>query len=107
MHREARIQETAKVQARIDALESACGLGKAAIYDMLEEYEVRLAYLEGSKEYMVHFEGGGWNTCYGQDMEYALDNAKSAYEYEGSNCKVRTVTLASNEATAAALRLFY
>jgi hypothetical protein len=85
-----RIKETEKVMDRISALEAITPMPEAKgingepmhvfrkfeiIEEILNEYVKRYTYLEGAKEYMVHFEGGGWNTCYGRDEEEALVNA--------------------------------
>ena len=90
MKKEVRIKETEKVMDRISALESVAKVPAAKgingepmhvfqkdeiIEEILNEYVKRYTYLEGAKEYMVHFEGGGWNTCYGRDEEEALVNA--------------------------------
>ena len=109
-------KETTEIIKRIKALESVAAynceptceandpdiiLGK-----MLKEYKDRYEYLISSKEYMVHFIGGGWNTCYGVDAEEAFDNASAEY----GDCKytgVRSVSLANKEGIAAAMRLFY
>ena len=54
---------------------------------------------------MVHFKGGGWNTCYGVDKEDAFDNAK--LEFNSMGCEVNSVSLSSPQRIAAAMRLFY
>ena len=112
-----RVTETNKVQERIEALEYAIEIGRgrrdkaACLGNMLAEYTSRLTYLEGAKEYMVHFVGGGWNTCYGVDEECALHNAKMEHDKEAlygyAALKVKSVSLASTEGKEAAMRLFY
>ena len=104
-------KETTKIIKRIEALEMMMEdrYGEESfshtICEMIKEYKDRYEYLIGSKEFMVHFEGGGWNTCYGCDTESALINAKN--EFDSMGCKVRSVSLASSEGIAAAMRLFY
>ena len=102
-------KETTEIIKRIEALESI----PASVHDfsrnviigtMLKEYKDRYEYLNMSKEYMVHFEGGGWNTCYGCDEEAALESAKEMFE---PGITVQSVSLASAEAIAVAMRLFY
>jgi hypothetical protein len=113
-----RIEETAKVQERIDALEYAieCTRGRrdkaTCLGNMLAEYTSRRKYLCGVKEFMVHFEGGGWNTCYGITQEDAFDNACLEFNKEATPdghvaMKVRSVSLATSEGIASAMRLFY
>ena len=116
MKRDDRITETARVIQRLDVLrklEAHCvsyteeGI---TLGDMIGEYQARHNYLDGSKEYMVHFEGGGWNTVYGLDEEVALTKAKSDFEewkFGKSVCVVKRVTLATEEGIEAACRLFY
>ena len=108
--------ETAKVVDRIAALESVAaytaplnGEAENIIDTMLYEYKARYEYLISPKEYMVHFEGGGWNTCYGANAEEAFDNAVIEHEAPGcaDGCKVRSGSLATKEGINAAMRLFY
>ncbi len=116
MKRVNRVEESAKVQERIDALESVAAFtaplnedAEDILEGMLKEYIARLGYLNCAKEYMVHFVGGGWNTCYGRDEEEAFVNAKSEHEGPGcaDGCKVRSVSLATSAGKEAAMRLFY
>jgi len=132
MKRVNRVEEGTTVQERIDALEFVIEekqwrtnttlpvhKNDEVLTKMLHEYKVRRAYLKGAKEYMVHFEGGGWNTCYGRDEEEALVNAKLEHEsnddvkgidqdqYAHKELKVRSVSLATEAGKAAAMRLFY
>ena len=129
-----RIKETEKVMDRISALESVSKVPAAKgingepmhvfqkdeiIEEILNEYVKRYTYLEGAKEYMVHFKGGGWNTCYGRDEEEAFVNAKLEHEsnddingidqaqYAHKELKVRSVSLATEAGKSAAMRLFY
>lgn len=117
-----RITETAKVQERINALESATDTHRRGVQlqsldpvhkneeiliKMLHEYKERREYLNGAKEYMVHFEGGGWNTCYGQDEVDAKDNAEIEYPGTDGTCVVRSVSLANKASIEAAMRNFY
>ena len=113
----ARVSETEKVIERIEALESVAAFIKPdslldpVIPTMLLEYKERYDYLKSMKEFMVHFEGGGWNTIHGYDEEDAF--AKAVYEFcNGDNSKhaplvVKSVSLASAEGIEAAMRLFY
>jgi hypothetical protein len=101
-------KETTKIIKRIEALESAAAFTDfdPIIGTMLKEYKDRYEYLIGSKEFMVHFEGGGWNTCYGITQEDAFDNA--VLEYGGSEyTQVNSVSLSSPEGIKAAMSLFY
>ena len=126
MKKEARIKETKKVMDRISALESITPMPEAKgingepmhvfrkfeiIEEILNEYVKRYTYLEGAKEYMVHFEGGGWNTCYGRDEEEAFVNAELEHNKEEVDgyaaLKVKSVSLATEAGKAAAMRLFY
>ena len=78
---------------------------------MLAENTSRLTYLEGAKEYMVHFEGGGWNTCYGRDEEEAFVNAEIEHNKEEVDgyaaLKVKSVSPATSAGIEAAMRLFH
>jgi len=108
-------KETTEIIKRIEALEGMMEdrYGEESfshtICEMIKEYKDRYEYLTSSKEYMVHFEGGGWNTCYGVAKEDAFDNAVTEHEGPGcaDGCKVRSVSLATSEGIAAAMRLFY
>lgn len=109
MTKETRLKETKKVTERINALEYVKAphcvyLHDEIILDMLKEYHERLEFLNMSKEYMVHFEGGGWNTCYGCDADAALESAKEMFE---PGITVRKVSPSSEASREAAMRLFY
>ena len=118
MKRVNRVEETVKVQERIHALESVAAFtaplnedAEEILEGILDEYKARLVYLRGAKEYMVHFEGGGWNTCYGIDKEEAFVNAEIEHnkeEVDGySALKVQSVSLSILGGKEAAMRLFY
>ena len=118
MKREVRIEESKKVKQRINALEFVKAPEPVPVYlhdeiilDMLKEYHERLEYLNMAKEYMVHFEGGGWNTCYGRDAEEAFVNAELEHNKEEVDgyaaLKVKSVSLATEAGKEAAMRLFY
>ena len=77
----------------------------AALCDMLGEYTDKLSSLSDAKEYMIAFEGGGWNTTYATNDEDALASAK--LQYGGEHTKVKKVYLSSPAAKEAALSLFY
>lgn len=114
-------KETTEITKRIEALESVAAFtaplnedADPIIGTMLKEYKDRYEYLIGSKEFMVHFEGGGWNTCYGVDKEDAFDNAVKKFDKPATDgyiindsLKVKSVSLASAEGIASAMRLFY
>ena len=106
--------EINEIEERIYALSSVAVHSVTTDHDakcdtintMLKEYQARHRYLIGSKEFMVHFKGGGWNTCYGVTKEEAFDNA--VLEYGGSeHTQVNSVSLSSHEGIASAMRLFY
>jgi len=124
MKRVNRVEEGTTVQERIDALEFVIEekqwrtnttlpvhKNDEVLTKMLHEYKVRRAYLKGAKEYMVHFEGGGWNTCYGRDEEEAFVNAEIEHNKEEVDgyaaLKVKSVSLATSAGNALAERLFY
>ena len=101
---------------RIEALKLAivnlsnfgCGAAAEEILTLdiiLAEYTERLKDLGATKEYMISFEGGGWNTVYATNDEDALIAAKK--EYDGEHTKVSTVYLASPAGIEAAMRSFY
>ena len=108
-------KETTEITKRIEALESVAAFtaplnedADPIIGTMLKEYKDRYEYLISSKEYMVHFKGGGWNTCYGVNAEEAFDNAEMEFNSVGcEHTGVAKVTLSSPEGIAAAMRLFY
>jgi len=77
----------------------------AALCDMLGEYTNKLYSLRDTKEYMITFEGGGWNTTYATNDEDALANAKA--EYDGEHTKVKCVRLSTKSGIDAAMRSFY
>jgi len=118
MKRVNRVEESAKVQERISALESVAAFtaplnedAEDILEGILDEYKARLVYLRGAKEYMVHFVGGGWNTCYGIDEESAFANAEIEFNKEGEDgyapLEVKSVSLATKAGKEAAMRLFY
>ena len=123
MKNTARITETATITDRINALESAMAhvilfheIEGATTDDsflptidtILNEYRDRLEYLNKSKEYMVHFKGGGWNTVYGVDEESAFSAAQLEFEEPGkTTCIVQSVSIATKSGIEAAMRLFY
>ena len=107
-------KETTEIIKRIEALEGMMEdrYGEESfshtICEMIKEYKDRYEYLTSSKEYMVHFKGGGWNTCYGVNAEEAFDNAEKEFNSVGcEHTGVAKVTLSSPEGIAAAMRLFY
>ena len=113
-------KETTEIIKRIEALESVIDndlqvpvfASDEVLREMLKEYKDRYEYLIGSKEFMVHFEGGGWNTCYGITQEDAFDNACLEFNKEATPdghvaMKVRSVSLATSEGIDSAMRLFY
>ena len=111
-------KETTEIIKRIEALESVAAYNceptceandpDIILGEMLKEYKDRYEYLTSSKEYMVHFKGGGWNTCYGVNAEEAFDNAEKEFNSVGcEHTGVRNVSLSSPEGIAAAMRLFY
>ena len=105
-------KETTEITKRIEALEGMMEdrYGEESfshtICEMIKEYKDRYEYLIGSKEFMVHFISGGWNTCYGVNKEEAFDNAVLEYN-DSEYTQVRSVSLSSPEGIAAAMRLFY
>ena len=72
---------------------------------MLSEYTLKLESLSVNKEYMISFEGGGWNTTHATNDEDALKFAKA--EFDSSNTKVASVRLSTPDGMEAALRSFY
>ena len=72
---------------------------------MRNEYTQKLENLSVTKEYMVDFEGGGWNTVYAANDEDALKFAKA--EHDGEHTKVSSVRLSTPDGIEAALRSFY
>jgi hypothetical protein len=117
--------EINEIEERIYALSSVAVHSVTTDHDakcdtintMLKEYQARHRYLISRKEFMVHFEGGGWNTCYGVTKEEAFDNAclefntevtPDGHDFHGHvGMKVRSVSLATSEGIASAMRLFY
>ena len=106
--------EINEVEERIYALSSVAVHSVTTDHDakcdtintMLEEYQARHRYLIGSKEFMVHFKGGGWNTCRGINKEDAFDNAVLEYG-DSEHTQVNSVSLSSPEGIKAAMSLFY
>lgn len=98
---------------RINALKAAisriCGIAQEdelmTLNIMLSEYTLKLESLSVNKEYMISFEGGGWNTTHATNDEDALKFAKA--EFDSSNTKVASVRLSTPDGMEAALRSFY
>jgi len=102
-------------EVRIKALDAAILCVKAYEFNEMDEiitleimraeYQVQLDDLSTNKEYMVNFEGGGWNTTHATNDEDALVNAKA--EFDPLGCKVKSVRLATKAGIDAAMRSFY
>ena len=93
----------------VDSL-SNFGCGEAAeemltLDIIIAEYTERLNNLSVSKEYMISFEEGGWNTVYATNDEDALTFAKA--EHDGEHTIVSSVRLSTPSGMEAALRSFY
>ena len=69
---------------------------------MLAEYSEKLDNLSIDKEYMIAFEGGGWNTTRATNDEDALKFAKA--EYDGEYTKVSSVYPSSPSSKDAAIK---
>lgn len=115
MKKDDRIKETAQVITRLEVLRTvqnycvSYDVEGITLGEMIGEYQARLDYLDSTKEYMIHFESGGWNTTWAIDEEAALLKAKEEYPTksgEGS-CVVKRVSLATPKGIEAALRMFY
>ena len=89
----------------IDTVNSSFDCGCTELMNMRREYQFKLDGLTESKEYMINFEGGGWNTTYAVSDENALKHAKA--KYDGEHTKVRSVRLATKAGIDAAMRSFY
>lgn len=70
---------------------------------MRAEYSDKLDNLSIDKEYMITFEGGGWNTTHATNDEDALKFAKA--EFDGKHTKVKSVYLSTSSARNAAIRM--
>ena len=98
-----RIRAIVTAMSKLDKLEYATE--HLTLSFMLAEYEAKLKDLHIAKEYMINFEGGGWNTTYATNDEDALANAKR--KYDGEHTKVKSVRLATKSGIDAAMRSFY
>ena len=98
-----------RIRAIVTALDTLKGMEYATehltLSIMLAEYQAKLDDLSTSKEYMITFEGGGWNTTYAVSDENALKHAKA--KYDGEHTKVKSVRLATKSGIDAAMRSFY
>ena len=98
-----------RIRAIVTALSTLKGLEYATehltLSMMLAEYEAKLKDLYTTKEYMITFEGGGWNTTTATNDEDALKFAKA--EYDGEHTKVKSVRLATKSGIESAMRNFY
>ena len=72
---------------------------------MRREDQFKLDALSDSKEYMITFKGGGWNTIQAYSDEDALYKAKT--KYDGEHTKVQKVYLSTPDAKEAAMNLFH
>jgi len=60
------------------------------------------------KQYMLTFEGGGWNTVWAKTLKGAKKLAVKEYEYSDTlNVRLDSVHLATEEGLRAAMSLFY
>lgn len=64
------------------------------MFDVLNE---EWLFLRKNKEWMFNFEGGGWNTIYGADMEQAIKNAKAEYNSTVSKVDEKSFRITNNE----------
>ena len=98
-----------RIRAIVTALDTLKGMEYATehltLSIMLAEYQAKFDDLSTSKEYMITFEGGGWNTTYAVSDENALKHAKA--KYDGEHTKVKSVRLATKSGIDAAMRSFY
>ena len=98
-----------RIRAIVTALDTLKGMEYATehltLSIMLAEYQAKLDDLSTSKEYMITFESGGWNTTYAVSDENALKHAKR--EYDGKHTRVKSVRLATKAGIDAAMRSFY
>ena len=79
---------------------------------MRREYQFKLDALSDSKEYMITFKGGGWNTIQAYSDEDALYKAKTKYEGQDPDkffhpLVVQKVYLSTPDAKEAAMNLFH
>ena len=98
---------TKRIESLDYAIENIRGRRDKAteLMTMLREYQFKLDGLSESKEYMINFEGGGWNTTYAVSDENALKHAKA--KYDGEHTRVKSVRLATKAGIDAAMRSFY
>lgn len=86
-----RIRAIVTAQSKLEKLDYATE--HLTLSFMLSEYEAKLKDLNTEKEYMITFEGSGWNTIYATNDEDALSKAEA--KYNGSkHTKVKSVYLA-------------
>ena len=89
----------------IDTINSSFDRGCTELMNMRREYQFKLDALSDSKEYMITFKGGGWNTIQAYSDEDALYKAKT--KYDGEHTKVQKVYLSTPDAKEAAMNLFH
>ena len=89
----------------IDTINSSFDCGCTELMHMRREYQFKLDALSDSKEYMITFKGGGWNTIQAYSDEDALYKAKT--KYDGEHTKVQKVYLSTPDAKEAAMNLFH
>ena len=73
---------------------------------MAESLQAQLTKLQSTKEYMIQFTEGGWNTLYALDDDEALKLAKAEYN-SSQYTQVESVYLTSKNSIADAMRTFY
>ena len=98
-----RIRAIVTAQSKLEKLDYATE--HLTLSFMLAEYEAKLKDLHTTKEYMITFKGGGWNTCHATNDEDALAIAKA--QYDGEHTKVQSVRVATKSGIDAAMRSFY
>ena len=89
----------------IDTVNSSFETDITELMNMRREYQFKLDALLDSKEYMITFKGGGWNTIQAYSDEDALYKAKT--KYDGEHTKVQKVYLSTPDAKEAAMNLFH
>jgi len=98
-----------RIRAIVTAIDKLGGMEysteRLTLSILQHEYQAKLDDLHTTKEYMITFEKGGWNTVYATNDEEALAKAKE--EYDGEHTKVQSVRVATKSGIETAMRNFY
>jgi len=74
---------------------------------IVTELKERYKFLNSSKHWLFNFEGGGWNSIHGVDMEEAIANAITKFEDSISKISKKSFRISTDADEKNLLSMFY